>query len=256
MRQAEASEQRTQDTVAIANRGGKSACMLLCDHASNRLPPQYGTLGLSAEDLVAHIAWDPGALGVARHLSRLLDATLVYPTVSRLLIDCNRREDAGDLIPEISERTRIPGNKGLSTTEREARLALVHRPFHDAVEALLEERLARGQATYLVSVHTFTPVYKDIPRPWHIGILSNEDRRLAERLIGEFSSQEGLCVGDNEPYAPKDGVYYTLSRHGEARGLATAMLEIRNDEVATAESERAWADRLFPVLAEFGETLD
>ncbi|MBA5778842.1 N-formylglutamate amidohydrolase [Stappia sp. F7233] len=255
MRQAQAGEGRMQDTVVVANRGGKGACVLLCDHASNRMPPKFGTLGLGAEELVAHIAWDPGALGVARHLSSLLDAPLVHPTVSRLVIDCNRREDAGDLIPEISERTAIPGNAALSEAEREERLDLVHRPFHRAIEALVDERLARGAPTFLVSVHTFTPVYKDVPRRWQIGILSNVDRRLAGRLIGELSHEEGLCVGDNEPYAPRDGVYYTLARHGEGRGLATAMLEIRNDEVATAEAERAWAERLYPVLARFGDAL-
>lgn len=244
-----------EETVVVDNRDGAGPFVILCDHASNRLPVQFGTLGLSQADLLAHIAWDPGALGVSRHLSRMLDAPLVYPTVSRLVIDCNRAESAGDLIPEISENTVIPGNEDLVDSAVQARIELVHRPFHAAIDALLDERRAKGRKTLLVSVHSFTPVYKGVARPWQIGILSNEDRLLANLLIEALSREEGLSVGDNEPYAPTDGVYYTLARHGENRGISPVMLEIRNDEIADEAGEKRWAEKLAPLLARFGQAL-
>lgn len=236
--------------VAIVNRAGAGAFVILCDHASNALPARFGTLGLSPADLQAHIAWDPGALGVSLRLSKFLDAPLVHPTLSRLLVDCNRAPDAHDLAPAVSETTVIPGNRDLSEEERAERVALVHTPFHAAIDEVLDERAARGLPTMLVSVHTFTPVYRGASRPWEIGVLYDSDRRLAEQLISALKSGSGLTVGDNEPYAPSDGVYYTLDRHGQARGLACVMLEIRNDEVADAAGEEAWAGRLGPLLAE------
>ncbi|MXN64706.1 N-formylglutamate amidohydrolase [Stappia sp. GBMRC 2046] len=241
--------------VAIVNRAGAGAFVVLCDHASNALPARFGTLGLSPADLQAHIAWDPGALGVSRRLSGLLDAPLVHPTLSRLLVDCNRAPDAPDLAPALSEATEIPGNRDLSEEDRAARIALVHTPFHAAVDEVLDERAARGLPTLLVSVHTFTPVYRGVSRPWQIGVLYDQDRRLAERLISALKSDSSLTVGDNEPYAPSDGVYYTLDRHGQARGLASVMLEIRNDEVADAAGEEAWAHRLAALLAEAGRAV-
>ncbi|ADZ71976.1 N-formylglutamate amidohydrolase superfamily [Polymorphum gilvum SL003B-26A1] len=232
----------------VENRGGRSPIVLLCDHASNHIPAELDDLGLSGPSLTAHIAWDPGGLGVSRDLSRLLDAPLVHPCVSRLVIDCNRALTARDLIPEVSETTIIPGNAGLSPDERQRRIDLVHRPFHDTIERLLAERAAAGLASVLVSVHSFTPVYKGIERPWEIGILSNHDRRYAEAILADLSTQSDCTVGDNEPYSPADGVYYTLARHGEDNGLACAMIEIRNDEIADAAGERAWAERLAPIL--------
>lgn len=248
-------DERASQAVAVHNRDGKGGYVLLCDHASNRLPARYGSLGLSPEQLTAHIAWDPGALGVSLRLSQRLDAPLVHPTLSRLLADCNRTPEARDLAPETSETTTVPGNRNLSPDERAERIAMVHTPYHAAIETLLDERESRGLATRLIAVHTFTPVYKGIARPWAIGVLSNRDRRLAEYLIDALRAEYGAQVGDNEPYAPSDGVYYTLTRHGEARGLACAMLEIRNDEVADAAGEAAWAARLGPILAVADEAL-
>lgn len=237
------------DTVAVENAAGRGGFVFVCDHASNFFPAPYDhSLGVSQADKAAHISWDPGALGVARGLAETLDAPLVYTKVSRLVIDCNREEDRPDLIPSMSELTEISGNRELTDCERTARLDLVHRPFHAAIDAVLEERLSRGLPTALVSVHSFTPVYKGRSRPWEIGLIYDRDRRLAEPVLKALQETDGLTVGDNEPYSPSDGVYYTIRRHGENRDLPCLMIEIRNDELTTVAEEARWAGLLAPLL--------
>lgn len=237
------------ETVVVAeNPGGRGPIVLLCDHASRRLPPDYGDLGLDEAARRAHIAWDPGALGVSRHLSRLFDAPLVYPDLSRLVLDCNRDTAAHDLIPVVSETTEIPGNRSLDPAERARRIALAHTPFHSRIEALLDARAAAGLGSVVVSVHSFTPLYKGFQRPWPVGILSNRDRRVAEAMLADLAAQGIPDLGDNEPYAPGDGVYYTVGRHGEARGLPCVMIEVRNNEIADAAGESLWAARLARAL--------
>jgi predicted N-formylglutamate amidohydrolase len=232
----------------VTNPGGASPFVFTCDHASNFLPDELGTLGLPVAALSAHIAWDPGALPVARELAAALDATLVESCVSRLAIDCNRPLDAPDLVPAISETTVIPGNENLSAAAREARVALSWQPFHAAIEAVVRERLARGAETRLVSIHSFTPVYKSLHRPWHIGIIHDDDARLAAPLIAALERLRGVTVGINEPYSPADRVYFTLERHARSRGLACAMIEIRNDEIADKAGQSKWAGRLTEIF--------
>lgn len=237
------------ETVVVAeNPGGRGPLVLLCDHASRRLPPDYGDLGLDEAARRAHIAWDPGALGVSRHLSRLFDAPIVYPDLSRLVLDCNRDTAAHDLIPVVSETTEIPGNRNLDPAERARRIALAHTPFHSRIETLLDARAAAGLGSVVASIHSFTPLYKGFNRPWPVGILSNRDRRVAEAMLADLAAQDIADLGDNEPYAPGDGVYYTVGRHGEARGLPCVMIEVRNDEIADAAGESLWAARLARAL--------
>jgi len=235
--------------VEVVNANGAGELVLLCDHASNYFPPPYDhCLGVSEDDKSAHISWDPGALGVAKALSKLLDAPLIYTTVSRLVIDCNREEDREDLTPSLSELTEISGNRNLTEDERTFRLNLVHRPFHTAIEKVLNQRAERGQPSAVVSIHTYTPVYKGQQRPWEIGLISENDRSLADPVLADLNARGDLTVGDNEPYAPSDGVYYTIRRHGENRSLPCLMIEIRNDEVTTEAEEGRWADLLGPLL--------
>jgi predicted N-formylglutamate amidohydrolase len=189
---------------------------------------------------------------VARQLAGLLDAPLIETGISRLVLDCNRPLDAPDLIPPVSETTEIPGNAGLTPAQRDERIALCWRPFHDAVDRVIEERLARRQETRLVSVHSFTPIYFGKQRPWHIGIIHDDDRRLSAPLITALNEIEGCVVGANEPYSPADRVYLTLEKHARSRGLPCAMIEIRNDEIADAAGQAAWAARLAAVLARIG----
>ncbi|MGH6762456.1 MAG: N-formylglutamate amidohydrolase [Phyllobacterium sp.] len=239
------------EAARVVNSAGRSPVVLLCDHASNHIPECFGALGLSDHDLTAHIAWDPGALGVSRAMSRLLDAPLVESCVSRLIIDCNRPLDAPDLIPPTSERTVIPGNAGLDEAGRQERIALSHDPYHRAIEALVAERAAAGlPEPMFVAVHSFTPVYQGKARPWHIGIIHDGDERLSGPVIAGLQGEKGLCVGINEPYSPADRVYYTLERHGRARNAPCVMIEIRNNLITTSTQEEEWGKRLTRIIRE------
>lgn len=236
------------DAARVTNARGASPYVVVCDHASNFIPERFGTLGLPQADLTRHIAWDPGALPVARELAGLLDAPLVESCRSRLLIDCNRPDDAPDLIPAVSETTVIPDNRGLSDAAIAERIALAYEPFHAALAALVAERGRNGGEVRLVSIHSFTPVYKGSARPWHVGVVHDDDERLSAPLLASLRREPGLIVGDNEPYSPVDRVYYTLERHGRAAGHACAMIEIRNDEIGSEQGQAAWARRLAGLL--------
>jgi predicted N-formylglutamate amidohydrolase len=218
--------------------------VILCDHASNRIPEAYQSFGFAGEALQTHIAWDPGALAVARLLSAKLDAPLFWPDASRLIVDCNRAADAPSLIVTESEGRPVPANRGLDEEERSRRLANIHAPYHAAIDTCLARRVADGRATALIAIHSYTPVYFGKARPWQIGILFDDNRRLADLLIRELRTDPALNVGINQPYSPADGVYYTLSRHAGPRGLPAVMIEIRNDEIGDEAGELSWADRL------------
>lgn len=248
MRSAAEAEVDDPGPVALENGGGRGGFVFVCDHASNRIPPEFGTLGLDASARGGHIAWDPGALAVARGLARRLDGPLLHGTVSRLVVDCNRALDAADLIVTESDGVVVAANAGLGAAERRRRIDAVHRPYHAALAALLDGRAAAGRPTALVAVHSFTPVFGGRPRPWQAGIVFDRDRRLADPLVAGLAA-EGVTVGVNQPYAPADGVYHTVGRHGEGRGLACAMIEIRNDEIAGPDGQDRWAARLAGLLA-------
>ncbi|MCX8280893.1 N-formylglutamate amidohydrolase [Phyllobacterium sp. 0TCS1.6C] len=238
-----------ESPVRVSNAAGRGRAIILCDHASNHIPAKFGTLGLSPIDLTRHIAWDPGALGVSNMLARLLDAPLVESCISRLIVDCNRPPNAPDLIPSISELTVVPANQQLDEAAIKERIALSHRPYHAAIEDLIGEREREGfPAPVLVAVHSYTPVYRGVSRPWHIGIIHDADTSIAAPLIEGLEQIEGLVVGDNEPYSPADRVYYTLERHASARRLSAVMIEIRNDLITTPHEEQVWAERLALLL--------
>jgi len=238
----------------VTNRNGRSKYVIVCDHASNFIPAELGTLGLGEADLERHIAWDPGAAPVARILAEALDAPLVESGICRLVIDCNRPLDAPDLIPEVSETTVVPGNAALSAEDRASRISLAYDPFHDAIEDVVSVRLGAGQETWLVSIHSFTPVYKGVQRPWHIGIIHDEDTRIAAPLIAALKTDRDAVVGINEPYSPADRVYHTLAVHGRSRDLPCAMIEIRNDEIADEAAQALWARRLATILSDIQES--
>lgn len=237
------------ESVRVTNPAGASPLVLTCDHASNFVPAEYGALGLSEAQLSQHIGWDPGALAVARGMSAKLDSALIETRISRLVLDCNRPLDAPDLISEVSETTVVPGNRSLSAADRKARIARCWTPFHDAVDAVLDDRADAGLASWLVSVHSFTPVYKGVHRPWHIGIIHDEDTRLAAPLIEALEKLPGIAVGVNQPYAPADRVYFTLEKHARPRGLPCAMIEIRNDEIRDETGQEKWAAVLAGIFA-------
>jgi len=232
----------------VDNVHGRGGFVLVCDHASNWIPLALEGLGLTSTDLTRHIAWDRGALEVGRRLSRSLDAPLVHATVSRLVVDVNRDPAHAGSIVTSSEETTIPGNLQLSAEERAARIRHIYEPFHRTLAQLIRRKAAQQPQLRLVSIHSFTPVYRGLPRAWHVGVLSGRDRRLADPLLAALRSEPGLIVGDNEPYAPTDGVYHTLDRHSSAGQLRSVLLELRSDLITDTASQDRWGQRLHRAL--------
>jgi len=228
--------------VEVAHADGRSSAVLFCDHASSRVPHRLGTLGLDAAQLADHIAWDPGAAEVARHLSAQLDAPLVLSGYSRLVIDCNRPLDSVDSIAEHSAGIPIPGNHRLSSRDKELRRDTLFRPYHGAIARLLDGRSQRP--SMLLSIHSFTPVLNHRPRPWHIGVSHWRDPRLAVLMLEALAQSGDLSIGDNAPYPIDDAIDYTIPVHGEGRGLPSVMIEIRQDGIPTTADAAAWAARL------------
>jgi predicted N-formylglutamate amidohydrolase len=238
------------DPVMTVREAGKSVVFIACDHAGRRMPRRLGTLGLAEPDLSRHIAWDIGAWGVSLKLAAALDACAIGQTYSRLAIDCNRQPSVLSSIPEISESTPIPGNVGVTAAEREARRVAIHAPYHEALGKALAARRAAGRPTMLLAMHSFTPVYKGVARPWHAGVLFNRDDRIARAMLELLRAEPGLVVGENEPYAVSDATDYTVPVHAEPHHIPHVELEVRQDLIADEAGEAYWAallTRLLPI---------
>jgi predicted N-formylglutamate amidohydrolase len=236
------------DPVLVERPNTPSPFFLAVDHAGWLVPRRLGMLGLPESELKRHIGWDIGILGVSRRLAAALDATLVGQIYSRLVIDCNRDPAVETSICTVSERTEIPGNRDLTTSDRLARQEALFRPYHRCIGTLLDQRAASGTSTVLVSMHSFTPVFKDLVRPWHAGVLYNRDARLGRILLDLLRAEGDLVVGDNEPYAVSDVTDYTLPVHGERRAIPHVEIEIRQDLIAGERGQDAWARRLARIL--------
>ncbi|MGY3530083.1 N-formylglutamate amidohydrolase [Bradyrhizobium sp. USDA 4452] len=237
------------------NPDGRSPFLLTCDHYGRLIPSRLGDLGLPESELVQHIAWDIGIAGVATQLSDLLGAHLIAQRYSRLVIDCNRPPHVASSVPLISEATTIPGNEGLSREAAELRRRQIFDPYHQRIDAVIDERARQGMPTVLVSLHSFTPIYAGIARPWHIGTLYHHDEALPPLLLKHLRGEADLVVGDNEPYAVSDETDYTIPVHGEQRGLINSGIEIRQDLISDQAGETAWAERLARILGEIETTL-
>jgi len=227
---------------------GRSPFLLTCDHASARVPRRLNSLGVSAQDLRRHIAWDIGAAAVATRLATRLDAFLILQNWSRLVIDCNRPPGSPQSIVPLSEATRIPGNESISPDEALAREMEIFRPYHDRIAAELDQRQAQERPTILISMHSFTPILHGRARPWHAGLLYNRDPRLAEALLPILRADADLVVGDNEPYAVSDSTDYTIPVYGERRGLLHVGIELRQDLIADEAGQNQWSERLAQAL--------
>jgi len=234
--------------VTLDNEAGSSVFFLTCDHAGRAFPRRLGRLGLPESETLRHIAWDIGIGAVGRRLSRLLDAAVILQTYSRLVIDCNRDPNVPSSIPEISETTEIPGNRGLSEDARAARVEAIFRPYHNAIAAALDRRAAEARESALVALHSFTPVFKEVSRPWQVAVLFNRDRRLAHSLAELLRAEGDLFVGENEPYTVSDLTDYTVPVHGEQRGLPHVEIELRQDLITDRAGQQEWAERLARLL--------
>ncbi|MBO9132268.1 N-formylglutamate amidohydrolase [Rhizobium sp. B230/85] len=243
MHQAVLSEQEGE-CVAVERPDGRSPVVVICEHASSRLPERFGDLGLSEEARNSHIAWDPGALAVARGLSRNLDAPLVYQRFSRLIYDCNRPPESPAAMPEVSEIYDIPGNRQLDSEERRARTEALYVPFHQRIRDLLLRRTALGMASVIVTIHSFTPIYDGRYREVELGILHDTDDRLANRMLALAGEAPLYRTERNQPYGPQHGVTHTLQLHGVSNDLKNVMIEVRNDLIVDDVGQGVMADYL------------
>jgi predicted N-formylglutamate amidohydrolase len=235
------------EPVRVLNAGGRSPLLLVCDHAGRGVPRALGDLGVGVADWDRHIAWDIGAAGVCEKLAPLLDAVCVTQVYSRLVIDCNRPPGHPTSIPPVSDGTVIAGNAGLAAADAKAREVAIFWPYHAAIAAELDRRAAAGQPAGVIAVHSFTPVFGGVARPWQAGVLHNRAPALGLALA-RLMAAEGLLVGDNEPYQLGDDSDYTIPVHAERRGLPYVELEIRQDLIAGADGQAEWAERLARLL--------
>jgi predicted N-formylglutamate amidohydrolase len=236
--------------VLEQNAQGRSPFLLTADHYGRLIPRALGALGVPAGELTRHIAWDIGIAGVAEALSQQIDAHLIAQRYSRLVIDCNRPPGAPSSIPVMSEATAIPGNENLASGPAKARRRAIFEPYHRRITEVIDARLGAGVPTVLVALHSFTPVYAGVARPWHIGTLYHRDTRLPPLLLRLLRAETDLVVGDNEPYAVSDATDYGIPVHGEARGLMNTGIEIRQDLIADPAGQKQWADRLARIFGE------
>lgn len=234
--------------VRILNPDSNSAWLLVCDHAGRQVPRILQGLGVPPAELDRHIGWDIGAAAVTEGLAHRLAARAVLSVYSRLIVDCNRWPHNPGLIPTVSDGTPVPGNLDLSETARRLRLEALYQPYHDAIAAERARIGAAGRIPVLISIHSFTPRMNGFQRPWHVGVLWNQDGRLALPMLDALRAEGDLVVGDNEPYSARTGTDFTIIHHGEQANLPVLMLEIRQDLIADAAGVGAWVDRLARLL--------
>lgn len=245
--------------VGILNEESASRFFLICDHAGNVLPRRSAGLGLPRAELDRHIGIDIGALGVARALAERLDATLIFQRYSRLLVDCNRQPHSPTAMAEVADGTEVPGNHGLDAADREARIAEVMTPYHEAIAASLDARDARGLPTFLVAMHSFTPRLLSRPadRPWAIGLCWGPNDRFSRHTLLHLADDDGdLVIGANQPYTVDMVHDYSIPVHGEDRGLDYLEIELRQDLITEQAAQIAWADRLARVLNRAADSYD
>ncbi len=233
----------------IVNQAGKAPIVLTCDHASCTIPRSLHHLGLTPQDVQRHIGWDIGAEPVTRRLSERFDAPAVLSTYSRLVIDCNRRIGSETSIPEVSDGTPIPGNTGISLAEANRRAEALFNPYHSAITQLLDGVRQSGRIPVYVAIHSFTvKLAEGARRPWHFGVLWDQDPRIAVPLIRALRQFPGILVGDNEPYSGRDHFDFSQEFHASSKGLPSALVEIREDLIRDATGAAKYADMLGSAL--------
>ena len=238
------------EIVLGEHKQGLPGVIVICEHAASTIPSVFSDLGLDAAARASHIAWDPGAIGVAREVRRLLKGDLVAGTVSRLIYDCNRPPEAESAVPESSEAFLIPGNQKLSELDRRNRWQAVYKPFHEALSEILGSR----SMGVVLTIHSFTPIYHGVQRSCEVGILHDfADARLADAILAAVPDGFPFKVERNVPYSANDGVTHTLAEHGVSRGWHSVMVEIRNDLIIDQAQQQDMARHLVALLLETNE---
>ncbi len=248
----------------LRNEKGRGNCVVVCDHASNRIPKSLKNLGLGKKALHRHIAWDIGAVDVARHVAKALDAPLVEACYSRLVCDLNRSHDSAECIREMSDYVHIPGNTGLSAQEKKKRLNEIFYPYHEEVSRQVEKKrkgvvkkFGRQAAPLFLSIHSFTPTMEGKKRPWHIGVMWNHEEKLGRAVSASLQKKNPrLMIGKNQPYSMKElnVLKDTIGRHAESKGIPYIIVEFRQDLIHTKKGAEKYAriflDALFPIVTD------
>jgi predicted N-formylglutamate amidohydrolase len=240
----------------VDNATGTSPFLIVADHAGKQMPQRLGQLGLSNAECDRHIAWDIGVGAVCCLIGKALDAVVIRQNYSRLVIDCNRTPWTETSILGVSGLTRVPGNISLSESHKLARVREIFQPYHDRIASELDRRREASRPTVLISMHSFTPVFEAVGRRWHVGVLYNRDPRFAHILMELLHREEGLVIGDNEPYSVTDASDYTIPVHGEQRDLHHVALEVRQDLVTEEAGQRKWAALFVRLLPQAYERLN
>ncbi len=238
---------QSEEAFEVIAGDAAAGLLLFCDHASNAVPADYGALGLPASEFERHIGYDIGAAAVTRALAARFGVPAVLSRFSRLLIDPNRGLDDPTLIMRLSDGAVIPGNAKVDAAERARRIARFYQPYDAAMGAAIDAAMASGRIPVILAVHSFTPIWRGVPRPWHAGVLWDADPRFARPLISGLAADPELVIGDNEPYlgALKGD---TLYRHATRRGLAHALIELRQDLIGHPAGVDEWTGRVGDVL--------
>ena len=235
------------------NGEGAARVLFVCDHSGRAFPEHLQQLGLADWVLEKHVAWDIGSGDVAQRLARRFDASLISANYSRLVVDTNRPPDDLTLCTPLSEGIAIPGNMDMGDADREARRVTFFDPYHAAIDARLELMQARGRVPALIAIHSCTPVFDQVVRPWHIGVLWDKDPRIAVPLLERLDALDGVCVGDNEPYSGRHPHDFTMDHHGEAGRIAHVSIEVRQDLIDSAAGADRWARVLGDALEDILE---
>lgn len=231
----------TGHAFRTVNARGAAPMIFICDHASNRVPPEIGDLGIDAAEMQRHIAWDIGAAAVTELLAQRFDAPAFFATASRLVIDCNRNWGDPGLMREISDGTPIPANRGIGAAEKKRRWDVYHQAYHTAIDAAIEAKLEAGQRPKIVAIHSMTPAMKGVLRPWQIAMCAHEERGLNDRVLAELRRNAGIVVGDNEPYNLDPREDFSIPHHAMRRGLPHLQVEFRQDEIDSPAGQARWA---------------
>jgi len=233
----------------IVNAAGRAPLVIACDHASNAVPPEVGSLDVGDADMQRHIAWDIGAAAISRHLAKAFDAPAILCGTSRLVIDCNRQLRDPTLIPLTSDGTAVPANERLTSEHRARRISAYFDTYHDACRGVLASRCAAGRRPLFLAVHTMTDRMKGKFRPWEIALSSNDNRLATDPALAVLRKVDGILVGDNEPYDMNTDEDYSTPEHALSRGLDYLQVEFRQDMVATPEGQRHFAEIFVPAIA-------